>query len=102
MNGRAILVGNYTEVKETRPEMTRGVSCIQVGPSSAASSEDLLDCLAVHIRQPALDAVVVIGKSFVVDAKQVQDGSVKVVPVSGFIDGLPAYVVGSPVGQSVP
>ena len=46
------------------------------------SGQDLLDHLAVHVGQAALDAVVVVGQLLVVEAEQVQDGGVEVVDAS--------------------
>ena len=38
---------------------------------------------AMHVRQPSLDAVVVVRQPCVVDAEEVQDRGVEVVPVTG-------------------
>lgn len=45
------------------------------------SRENLMHHMPVHVRQPAVAAVVAVDKPFVVDAEQVQDGGVDIVDV---------------------
>ena len=52
----------------------------------------------MNVGESSLDSVVIVGESFVIDAEEVQDGGVVVVPMDGFVDGFPADFVGcSPV-----
>jgi hypothetical protein len=53
----------------------------------------------MHVGQPALDAVVVVGEAGVVDAEEVLDGRVEVVPGGAVLDRFPADVVGAAVGR---
>src|SRR5438270_2141634 len=50
--------------------------------------ENLADDVAVHVGQPAIDAVVVEREALVIDAQKVQNSGVKVVPARAFLDGL--------------
>ncbi len=52
----------------------------------------------MHVRQPTLDAVVVVAELFVVEAEEVQCGGVQVVAVGGVFGGFEAEVVGGAVG----
>src|SRR5688572_12345544 len=61
---------------------------------AAASREHFGHHAAVHVRQPALDAVVVEGQALVVDAEQVEHRGVQVVDRSHVLDSLVAEVVG--------
>lgn len=64
------------------------------------SREDLLDDVPMHIRQAALDAVVVVAELFVVEAEQMQRGGVKIVAVGGVFGGFEAEVVGGAVSSA--
>ena len=55
-----------------------------------ASSEDSLDDVAVHVCQPAFNAVMVESQFLVVYTHQVQQGCVEVVPVYRILNRLPA------------
>src|SRR5205085_1917307 len=63
--------------------------------------QNALDYLPMHIRQSAIDAIMVISKALVVDAKQVQHRGVEIVPGSRLVDGLPANLIGAAVGDTV-
>src|SRR5438105_3274163 len=67
------------------------LACLET--EARESGEDPVDGLPVHVGEPALDAVVVVGEFRVVDAEELQDGGVEVVPGRGVLDGLPADVV---------
>ena len=51
----------------------------------------------MHIRQPALDAVVVVAELFVIEAKEVERGSVQVVAVGGIFSGFETEIIGGAV-----
>src|SRR5262249_58512043 len=68
------------------------------GPSSG---QQTCQHVAVHVGQPALDAVVVERQALVIDAEQVQDGGVKIVDIDRVLGGLPADVVGRSVSDAV-
>src|SRR5205807_10169177 len=57
------------------------------------STEHALHDFAVNICQPSLYPVVVIRQLLVIDAKEMQDGGVEVVPRDGVFDRLPAEIV---------
>ena len=61
---------------------------------SVTLGEDAVGDVAVDVCQAALDAVVVEGQLFVIDAHQVQYGGVEVVPVHRVLDCLPADLSG--------
>ena len=52
-----------------------------------ASAQNVADDVAVDVGQTALDAVVVKGEAFVIDAQQVQDRCVHVVRGDRVFDG---------------
>src|SRR4051812_32758313 len=56
--------------------------------------EDLRHDAAVHVRQAALDAVVVVAQALVIEAEEVEDGRVEVVDGRDPLDRLVAEVVG--------
>ena len=55
----------------------------------------------MHICQAALNAIVVIGEAFMVDAKKMQHRGVVIVPVNRVFDGLPADVIGLTIIHAV-
>lgn len=57
------------------------------------SGKALFYDFAVDIGQTALDSVVVVGQSFVIDAEQVEQGGVEVVPGNGAFGRFPADIV---------
>ncbi len=57
--------------------------------------------MAMHVGQPALDAVVIERQPRVVDAQQVQDRGVEVVDIDRLLGHLPADVVGRSVSDAV-
>ena len=63
--------------------------CCETRSSSQRFGHDV----SVHVRQATLDAVVVERQPFVVDAEQVQDGRVEVVPRDRPLHRLPADFV---------
>ena len=63
-------------------------------------SEDIFYEVPVDVGEAALDAVVVEGEAFVVNAQQVEGGGVEVVGVSGVLGGFPAEFVGGPVADA--
>ena len=56
--------------------------------------------MAVHIGEPAVDAVMAEGEPFVVDAQQVKHGGVHVVAVEGIFRSLLGPLVACSVGHS--
>ena len=56
--------------------------------SNGQSGENGVNDVAVHVGQPAVDAVVAEGQLLVVDAQQVQDRGVQVVAVGLVLGGL--------------
>jgi hypothetical protein len=56
--------------------------------------------MSVHIRQPALDAVVVIAELFVVEAEQMKRGGVQVVAVGGIFGGFETEIIRGAVSGS--
>ena len=78
--------------------------------------QDLFDDVSMDVGEPAVDAVLAEGESFVIDAEEVENGGVNVValrgigPVEGFVAPLIAFAVGhstldsasrEPVGEYV-
>ena len=59
-----------------------------------------VDHVAVHVGQPALDAVVVVAQPLVVEAEQVQDRGVQVVDRADVLDRLVAELVGRAVAEA--
>ena len=53
--------------------------------------------MPVDVGQAAVDAIVVVGKSLVVEAKEMEDGGVKVVHGGDVLFGLPAEFIGGAV-----
>ena len=62
--------------------------------------EDAVGDVAVDVGQAALNAVVVEGQLFVIDAHQMQHGGVEVVPLHRVLDCLPADLVGLAKAES--
>ncbi len=50
-----------------------------------SSRKHLFDHVAFHVREAALDAVVLEGEAFVIEAEEVEDGGVEVVELLAFI-----------------
>ena len=59
----------------------------------SGSCEDLLNDMPMHIRQAALNAVVIVAKLFVVETEQVQRGGVEVVAVARVFGGFEAEII---------
>ena len=57
---------------------------------SGAAGRDFLDYVAVHIRQPALDPVVVVGQALVVETEEIEHRGVEIVNRAHVLDGAPA------------
>ena len=61
--------------------------------------QNIVENFAVHVGQTALDAVVIEGETFMVDAKEMKDSSVKVMPGDAVVHGPIAQVIGMAVGH---
>ena len=59
-----------------------------------------MDHVAVHVGQPAFDAVVVVAQPLVIEAQQVQDRGVEVVDRADVLDRLVAELVGRAVAEA--
>ena len=57
--------------------------------------------MPMHVCQSAVDAVVIVGEGFVVDAQKVEDRGVEVGPRHRIFDGAPANRVGLAVGDAL-
>ena len=66
----------------------------------ALSGDNILDDLAIHVRQPEIAAGVAVGQPGVIQAQQVQDRRVQVVDVDLVFDRVIAVVVGLAVGEA--
>jgi hypothetical protein len=66
------------------------------------SIEDFTHHFAVHVRQAPMDPIVIKGETLMINAKEVQDGGVKVVPGNSAFDRLPADLVGSAISDAMP
>src|SRR5207253_7895647 len=96
---RAGVRGNKTQLNPTRrttpgtvklresPRQSRGFpdppseQADQQTPAASALGQDVLDDIAVHIRETEPTALIQIIQTFVVDAKQVQNGRLEIVNV---------------------
>ena len=58
--------------------------------------------IPMHVGQPSLNPVVIKRQPGVIDSKQVQDRGVKIMHVHGILGRLPANLVGSAIGHTVP
>ena len=58
--------------------------------------------MSVNVGQPEIPAGVAIGKFFVIEAEQVQQGRVQVVDVDLVLDGLETKLVGGAVDMARP
>ena len=56
----------------------------------------------MHIREAAVDAVVVEAQRFVIEAQEVQRGGVEVVAVGGVLGGFESKLVGAAIGGAAP
>ena len=56
-------------------------------------SEDAVDQFSMHVGQPALDAVVVVRQPLVVDAEQMQNRRMKIMPRDAVLDRLPTDLI---------
>ena len=52
------------------------------------SSQDLVNHVAMHIRESTIDAILSIGQSLVVNSQEVQDGGMEIVAVRAALDCL--------------
>src|SRR6187401_3188153 len=64
------------------------------------SRDDVLHDAAAHVGEAEVAAAVAVGQALVVDAHEVQNRRVQVVDVDLVLDGVPAEVVGGPIGEA--
>jgi hypothetical protein len=56
--------------------------CAPRSLAELGSSQDVVDDVSKHVRQPVIAATVAVGQFFVIDTKEVQDGGVEIVNVN--------------------
>src|SRR5262249_59512872 len=64
------------------------------------STDNVLDHVALDVGQPHVAAGVAVGQLLVIQAEQVQDGSVPVVDVHLPLAGLGSLIIDAPVGEA--
>lgn len=73
--------------------MLKSIRVIRGTALNFASGEDAVDQFSMHVGQSALDAVVVIRQAFVLDAEQMQNRRVEVMPRDTVLDRLPTDLI---------
>src|SRR5437867_1849789 len=68
--------------------------------SKAKSADKLLDDVAMHVRQTAVDAIVAKRQLLVVDAEQVEYGRVDVVTIGRLLRRLVRPLIARPIGHA--
>ncbi len=90
--GKWILGGGVAEAQDI------GESVLQNGLEgvldAAASGQNAFDYLAMHVRQTALDAVVIIRQPLMIQAEQVKNGRVEIVNRHRVLAGLISHFIG--------
>lgn len=89
---RRIFPNALTTAQAAWADIRRRSSCF-----AAWSDQNLANHFSVHIRQAALDSVVIVSEALMVQPEKVQKGGVQVIEGRGILDRLVAELVGRAV-----
>src|SRR5262249_43065207 len=93
--------GRQAESNQTRADDAHGAALRYRMTLLRKSGENPPNYRAMLVRQTSLDAIVIVRQPFVIDAEQMQDSGVEVVPVGAVLDGLPSNLISCPVSNAM-